>query len=102
MIEQLESEEEDLEWEINEKLKIEIQQWMAIESELKIKSEQVEELKQELWEVLAELSKFDVRDDEVLETIIEEINNIKIKFEFEKEELSLQLESVKMQLEEKA
>ena len=43
-----------------------------------------------------------MRDDEVLETIIEEINNIKIKFEFEKEELSLQLESVKMQLEEKA
>ncbi len=43
-----------------------------------------------------------MRDEEVLETIIEEINNIKIKFEFEKEELSLQLESVKMQLEEKA
>ena len=43
-----------------------------------------------------------MRDEEVLETIIEEINNIKIRFEFEKEELSLQLESVKMQLEEKA
>ena len=65
---------------------------MQIEQELRFKEEQVEELRQELRDVLAELSKFDIKDDEILETILEEINNLKIKFEFEKEEIQLQLD----------
>lgn len=50
---------------------------------------------------MAEFSKFDVKDEEVLETIIEEINALWIKFEMEKEELGLQVNQLKMQIEEK-
>lgn len=37
----------------------------------------------------------------MLETIIEEINSLWIKFEMEKEELGLQVNQLKMQIEEK-